>query len=91
MSEPPPVERQLPGGEEELEIPGYAARVCPYSRDTAVACPFYEPVSEHGSGANAADCRYVIVSHNGKHVRTLVCARASAARSSGERESSAPR
>lgn len=57
------------------ELPTFAARVCPYSRDTVAGCPFYEPVSAHGSAPDAARCRFVLAAHSSAHVRTLVCVR----------------
>lgn len=75
----PPADRSPDVAPEPAALPTIAARVCPYSRDTVAACPFYQPVSAHGSAPDAAMCRYVVAANSGTHVRTLVCVRAGAA------------
>lgn len=66
------------GGSGADALPTFAARVCPYSRDTVAGCPFYEPISAHGSAPDAALCRYVLAARSSRHVRTLVCVRQAA-------------
>lgn len=56
-------------------LPAFSARLCPYSYDTVAGCPFYTPLSAHGSAPDAARCRFVLTARPGEHVRTLVCVR----------------
>lgn len=76
MCAPPPDVPPTGARERGGSLPVFAARPCPYSHETVTGCPFYEPVSEHGSAPDAAACRYVLRAEAGRHVRTLVCVRA---------------
>ena len=54
---------------------GSQLKVCPYSRETVAGCVFYRPRSEHGSGSDAADCRYSIAIEPAPYQRRVICGR----------------
>ena len=49
-------------------------RLCPYSAETIVACPAYEPQSAHASAPGSEQCRHVVIEQQGP-VRRLRCVR----------------
>ena len=52
-----------------------AAKRCPYSSHTVMACRHYVPRSAHGDAADAALCKFSAVEHVGEHQVRLICHR----------------